>query len=80
MNLVKSKYRSIITDHHLNNLLILATSSVNSNIELLVNGNQRIRIKSGVFHVNASLISHFWIFLQLIHVFNISSWMIILLQ
>ena len=35
MNLVKSKYRSILTDH-LKNLLILATSSVNPNIELLV--------------------------------------------
>ena len=32
MNLVKSKYRSILTDH-LKNLLILATSSVNPNNE-----------------------------------------------
>ena len=32
MNLIKSKYRSILTDHHLKNLLILATSSMNSNI------------------------------------------------
>ena len=29
MNLVKSKYRLILTEHHLKNLLVLATSSVN---------------------------------------------------
>ena len=33
MNLVKSKYRSVLTDHHLKNLLILATSSINPDIE-----------------------------------------------
>ena len=30
---VKSKYRSVLTDHHLKNLLALASSSVNPNIE-----------------------------------------------
>ena len=55
------KYGSILIDHHLKNLLVLATSSVNPNIEVLVNGKdiQRIRIKLGVFHVNASQIRHF---------------------
>ena len=37
MNLVNSKYRSKLTDHHLKNLLVLATSSVKHNIEKLVN-------------------------------------------
>ena len=33
MNLVKCKYHSILTNHHHKNLLVLATSPMNSNIE-----------------------------------------------
>ena len=34
----KNQHRSILSDHHLKNLLVLAISSMNPNIELLVNG------------------------------------------
>ena len=57
MNLVKCKYRSTLANHHLKNLLLLVTSSTNSNIEELVKRKNIQR--SYVFHVNARLIRHF---------------------
>ena len=43
------------------NLLILATSSVNPNIKWREGYSKDLRIKPGVFYVNASLIRYFWI-------------------
>ena len=52
MNLVKIKYRSILTDH-LKNLLVLATSSMNPNIELLVNGKDMVAVAYPGFSLKA---------------------------
>ena len=64
MNLVKSKYRTIITDHHLKKSVdscYFIRESQHWKTSEHEGYQKDLRIKPGVFHVNASLIRHFWI-------------------
>ena len=61
MNLVKSKYRSIFTDHQ---KFVDSCHFIRETQHWITGereGYPKDFIKPGVFHVNASLVRHFWI-------------------